>query len=468
LRATVEWSHALLDETEQACFARFAVLPGGATIDAAEAVTGAGLGTLDGLVTKSLLVRRQHAHAPTRLGMLETVRSYAAERLEAAADRDEIHARQYRFFLALAQRHGTDRALCGAARQDHAARLDAEIDNVHEALEWSLHQPDAGPALAMCVALSQYWSMRNRYAEALDWTDRALTMPGADACPALRVRALCSKAVALWPLWRQTDNAAVLAEAETVARASGDPLILSQALQLRARIEASDGIEDGPEATANEALQLATAADDAWAIAMAAYATVVVAATLVTLRERVDRAATLLDDVGNSYHLARVLAIAAYSALCLGSERDAKAYVDRAAPMTRVIDDPQAWMFLLGNAGMIALRGGDTDAADHLFREHLGYCRAVVSPRFAYDGLLGLSIVAASRDETHRSARLAGAAAAHRDEGPADSVETQLDADHLQPARARHGTSAWDAAAREGATLGLEEAIDFALRDPPP
>ena len=58
LRATIDWSHELLDEDEKACFARFAVFAGGATVQAAEAVTGAGLDTLDRLVAKSLLVRR--------------------------------------------------------------------------------------------------------------------------------------------------------------------------------------------------------------------------------------------------------------------------------------------------------------------------------------------------------------------------------------------------------------------------
>ena len=85
LRATIDWSHDLLSDAEKRCFARFAVFAGGATVEAAEAITDAGLDTLDGLVAKSLLVRRRDAHAPTRLGMLETIRAYATERFAAAA-----------------------------------------------------------------------------------------------------------------------------------------------------------------------------------------------------------------------------------------------------------------------------------------------------------------------------------------------------------------------------------------------
>ena len=68
LRATIDWSHKLLDDDEKHCFARFAVFAGGATVDAAEAVTRASLDTLDHLVAKSLLVRRREANAPTRVG----------------------------------------------------------------------------------------------------------------------------------------------------------------------------------------------------------------------------------------------------------------------------------------------------------------------------------------------------------------------------------------------------------------
>src|SRR3954454_13927482 len=91
LRATLDWSHALLDDSEQTCFARFAVFAGGATVEAAQTITGADLDTLDRLVAKSLLVRRQNAYGPTRLAMLETVKAYAAERFAALADSKAVH-----------------------------------------------------------------------------------------------------------------------------------------------------------------------------------------------------------------------------------------------------------------------------------------------------------------------------------------------------------------------------------------
>ena len=61
---------------------------------------------------------------------------------------------------------------------------------------------------------------------------------------------------------------------------------------------------------------------------------------IAELRERVDRAASLLDEVGDVYHLADLLASAAYGALCMGSDRDAKEFVDRAIPIARELDNP--------------------------------------------------------------------------------------------------------------------------------
>ena len=201
LRATIEWSHGLLTGEEQVCFARFAVFAGGATVEAAESITGAGLDTLDRLVAKSLLVRRRPPGGETRLAMLATIRAFAGERFAVAADADAdaVRARHCRYFLALAQRHGTNRALWGTNRKQHLARLDADVDNLEAALGWALEQPNGEPGLALCAALGEYWLMRQRYRDATDWIDRALRSPGAVAHPALRARVLCEKSWAAWP-----------------------------------------------------------------------------------------------------------------------------------------------------------------------------------------------------------------------------------------------------------------------------
>ena len=167
LRATIDWSHDLLDARREGdCFARFAVFAGGATVEAAEAITGAGIDTLDRLVAKSLLVRR-HADGRTRLGMLETIRAYAAERFAAIPDCDAVRERHFHYFLSLA---AAPRARFGARRPEPCASISRL---------WTARSRTSAPrssgrssktpwvqVLDMSAALIDYWMRRDRFAEA--------------------------------------------------------------------------------------------------------------------------------------------------------------------------------------------------------------------------------------------------------------------------------------------------------------
>jgi predicted ATPase len=260
LRATVDWSYELLCDGEKACFARFAVFAGGATIDAAHTVTGADLDTLDQLVGKSLLVRRRQAHAPSRLHMLETVRVYGTERLAAADDCDAVRERHHRHFLAIAQRDGTEQVLQGVAGKEHLTRLDREVHNFEAALRWAVARPNAGPALAMVAALCPYWELRDRYE--LEWIDRALGLPGVEEHPAERAWALMTKAFALRWRGRFAEAPTVLGEAEAVARAFGDSLLLAQVLTGCSVMWSIAGHSAAADTVADEALRFAAEAGD--------------------------------------------------------------------------------------------------------------------------------------------------------------------------------------------------------------
>jgi predicted ATPase/DNA-binding SARP family transcriptional activator len=461
LHATIDWSHALLSAPEQACFAHFAVFAGGASVDAANAVTGADLDTLERLVGKSLLARRRQAHAASRLEMLETIRAYAGERFVALENRESVHERHYRYFLALAQLHGTDRALLGVDSKEHLSRLDAEVENLHTALDWAVDTRDGERSIALAAALARYWWVRDRYAEAVTWIDRALGLPAAHEPSAARIRVLLIRALALWPLGRGAERPAAAAELEAAARALGDPAILSEAL-LAGVIEV-----DAADAIADEALRFATLSGDEWAIAEAAWGKAFAASTILELRERVARAASLLEAVGNAYSFANLLVNAAYQALTLGFEHDAKQFVDRALPITRDLGHPYLSMMLHGNSGLAALLTGDPDAAEQSFRDQLQLCRELVVRPVAAEGLLGLAAVAAVHDDLDRAARLYGAADAQRYGHVISPVETRLDATFFERARARQGAHSWDAAVRGGAVVSFNDAIAEALEEPP-
>jgi predicted ATPase len=466
LRATIDWSHELLSDAEKRCFARFAVFAGGATVEAAEQITAGGLDTLDGLVTKSLLVRRRRAFAPTRLAMLETIRAYAGDRFDSAADVEAVREEHYRYYLGLAQRHGTERALRGAGATEHLARLDADSDNLHAALGWAIARKSAERALAMAAALDCYWRTRNRYADAVNWLEQALDLPGADAEPALRARALRSKARCLWMVGRMAEQPAIFAAAEAIARQLGDPALLSQVLQSRVHHETDASRLDLADAVADDALRWATASGDDWEIAEASRGKAIAASSLADLRERVDTAAALLTKVGNVHELAGLLTAAAYSALCLGSEQDAAGYAARATPITRALDNPYAQMINSGNLGLAALLTGEPDTAAQAFREELELCHEMVILPVAFEGLRGLAAVAAVNGDDARAATLVGAAAAHRYDYPEDPLEARLDGAFFEPARTRYGIDAWNADTRRGGALSFDDAIAYALDEP--
>jgi hypothetical protein len=114
---------------------------------------------------------------------------------------------------------------------------------------------------------------------------------------------------------------------------------------------------------------------------------------------------------------------------------------------------------------MAALLTGEIDTARGAFRDQIQLCRELAVLPAASRGLRGLAAVAAAREDLDRAARLVGAAAAHlhgQREHPADARLARI---FLEPARARSGASAWDAAAREAGALSFEDAIAFALED---
>jgi predicted ATPase len=135
LRATIEWSYELLAEDERELFARLSVFAGGCTLEAAEAVCEADLNVLSSLVEKSLL-----RYENERYWMLETVRGYAAERLEESGAADERRSRHSDYMIDLVagaepELRGSNQALC-------LAELQMEQDNVRAALDFLAWQED--------------------------------------------------------------------------------------------------------------------------------------------------------------------------------------------------------------------------------------------------------------------------------------------------------------------------------------
>jgi predicted ATPase/DNA-binding SARP family transcriptional activator len=171
LRATIAWSHELLNLREQRVFAALAVFAGSCTIRMAEAVCEAVLGDLESLIEQSLLRR-----AGDRLMMLETVREFALERLAERTDADSLHLRHAVAFLELAER--ADEALSGGRPDAWLARLEEEHPNLRAAERHLATTGHEEQAARLTVALGAFWLARGHEAEGLRAVEQVLATRG--------------------------------------------------------------------------------------------------------------------------------------------------------------------------------------------------------------------------------------------------------------------------------------------------
>ncbi|MGL6279552.1 MAG: ATP-binding protein, partial [Gaiella sp.] len=178
LRATIAWSHDLLDDRERELFARLAIFRGGCPLDDAEAVCDADLDTLASLLDKSLVRRRVDPDGVERFWMLETIREFARERLDESGEEDALRRRQADRLIDLADRAGT-RAVIDAPRAWSFDLVAPQIDNVRAVLDWALdHDPHRG--LRLATWLEAFWVVRDPF-EGATWLERLIARtPTAD------------------------------------------------------------------------------------------------------------------------------------------------------------------------------------------------------------------------------------------------------------------------------------------------
>jgi predicted ATPase len=185
LRATIEWSYELLEPDERRLLAVLSVFRGGWTLEAAERVGDAGLDVLESLADKSLVRRWESG----RFGMLETIREFAAERLEELGE-EEVRRNHAEFFLQLAESANLCIERIAEGRRPRFDLVLPERENLRAALEWLLGHGEIQLAARLAVSLEDYW-VANDPAEGSRWLAEVLEH-GSDVPPELHVRAVRS------------------------------------------------------------------------------------------------------------------------------------------------------------------------------------------------------------------------------------------------------------------------------------
>jgi DNA-binding CsgD family transcriptional regulator len=234
LRASVDWSHALLTVPERVLFRRLAAFLGGFDLDAAQAVTGHDavqrfhvLDLLTLLVDKSLVVADQ-AGERTRYRLLETVRQYALEKLSESGEADAVRSRHRDHYTARAA------LLEGPSGSDYGKRVEqtgTEIDNMRAAFAWSRENGDAELALRLASSLTPLWQPRP--AEGVAWFDAILNDENArqpELAPVVRARALADRVLLATIIGWDADIPKHAEEALAIARELDNPALLARAL----------------------------------------------------------------------------------------------------------------------------------------------------------------------------------------------------------------------------------------------
>ena len=308
LRASVDWSHALLTEPERVLFRRLAAFLGGFDLDAAQTVAGGGdvqrfqvLDLLTLLVDKSLVVA-DNSGGRTRYRLLETVRQYALEKLGESGEADSVRARHRDHYTSMAAPLD---APAGSEYEQRLEQANLEIDNLRAAFAWSRENSDVELALALASSLQPLWQARGRLREGLDWFDTALADDNAQhlgVAAAVRARALTDRApLGLWA--GAADSPDQAQHALAIAREVDDPALLARALTACGHIA---GYFDAEAARAYlaEAIGLARALDDRWRLSQILAAQAFAALTAgdpIATRAPAEEGRDLADAIGDRF-----------------------------------------------------------------------------------------------------------------------------------------------------------------------
>lgn len=268
LRSLIDWSYDLLNESEKALLGRLSVFAGGWTLPMAAQICGEdGVGeteivdTLASLADKSL-VTVDGSGETARYRLLETVKHYAQDRLaERGEELTTIRIRHRDYFIELAL--DIRPKLMGADQARWFSILDAEHDNLRQALNLCMELPDGGqPGLKLAAALSRFWLTRGHFAEGRERYAAIAALPSAQERTRERAQALNGAGLLAW---RQSDYPAaqaLYAESISIARELGDIVDVGRALNNLALITRDLGDYASARAMHEESIEIIRASGD--------------------------------------------------------------------------------------------------------------------------------------------------------------------------------------------------------------
>jgi predicted ATPase/tetratricopeptide (TPR) repeat protein len=473
LRATIEWSYALLTGPERTLFQRLSV-PAGWSLEMAEQVcadddipAGDVLGLVTALVDKSLVVFEPEVLGQARYRMLDTIREYAAARLAETGESTRLQLALRDYTLLTAEQ----KLAIGMAqvpvpwsdRVDCSRRYIVDADNVSQVLTWCLAQDDVEIGLRICIAVSPRWLVWGTFAEGAEWLDAFLDL---DVPTPAQVRGAALVARAQLAMASEPAVADTLAEEGlALCRDTHEDFWTATALNLLSEIALQTGRADEAVARADQALSLARAAGDGWNEGYALGTKAAIAARagmLVAAEQLASTSVSVMRHIDQQWGVARVL-------LGLGDlarlRRHPGEAHDRYVEALAILEEIGARNEIarcLAGLGRVAMDLGAIEQARRHLTKSIELSQATGTRIGIARGLEVFATLAVKEKQPERAVQLAAAAAALRESAgvpplPADRTEKYL-------APARHlGESVVTRLWAQGLALRSEAAVALAV-----
>jgi non-specific serine/threonine protein kinase len=501
LRALIDWSYDLLTEPERTLLRRLSVFAGGWTLEAAESVcvdddggvrglapalesdgkpphstivADEVLDLLTSLVDKSL-VQYEEPGGEARYRLLETVRQYARERLEAAGETDHIRERHLAFFLDLAE--AAEPRLTATDSVPWLDRLEREHGNLRAALAWTLENGAAEAGQRLASAVQYFWMFRGYWREGREHLARVLALPGAAVSPRVRAKALFQAGAMAFHQGDFGVTRVLVEESVAIRRALGDRLEIGWSLNplgIVAReqgdLAASRALFEEGLAITREALSLDRVAINLYRVAMMLSNlghTLVWQGDFEAARAAFEESLPLAREAGSRNIIAQTLCRLGSLARYQGDFATARARCEEGLAAAREFGSPREMAWALHDMGKLACCEGDYAAARAQCGEALAIRQKLGERRWIPQCLEGLAWAAGGEGQLTRAARLLGAAEALREKHgtPPAPLERADYASSLSAARSGLGDEAFAAAWAEGREMTLEEAVRAALAE---
>jgi tetratricopeptide (TPR) repeat protein len=429
LRKTIEWSYDLLEDGDRSLFERLSVFVDGCRLNAAEAVSGAGVDSLQSLIEKSLLRRRSDDDAEPRYWMLETIREYAQERLRSGLAAEEMLRAHADYFVRLSEQA---EARSGKPDAGDAYRtLERDRENLRAALSWLRESENGQLFVRLAAALGHFWAIRADVSEGRRWLEAALEVD------------------------------------------VDEPYARQEALRYAFWMCVFGGDLDGAEAHARERVRTAEVSGDEGSLAAAIGALARVAqmhGEMERARELQSQMVELARHTGDESLTGNALANLGAIALRCGDYDGARIAAEEALEIASRIGETENILWMLIPRAVLAesfLRVGRLVEAEALYRENLRGMHAI---RQADDSEVAwavgaLAAIAVMRGDLVRAARLAGIEERIRGglEEVQDPHRSELSEElYLGPLREvddRELEAAWN----EGRALSLDDGVRYAL-----